>query len=76
MAKKYNVVGPQIRKIRYQNGLTQEQLVARCARVGLDITRSALAKIEARTRNVNDSELIGLSKALQVKLEQFLPPHR
>ena len=35
MAK--NLVGPVVRKIRYQRGLTQAMLTARCNRAGWDI---------------------------------------
>jgi transcriptional regulator with XRE-family HTH domain len=45
--KPANLVGPQIQRIRYELGLTQEQLAARCQVVGLDISRGTLSQIEA-----------------------------
>jgi transcriptional regulator with XRE-family HTH domain len=77
MAKKpQNIVGPQIRKLRYQQELTQEMLAARCARLGWNISRPTLSKIEAQLRCVVDSELMILAKALRVSLEMLFPPKR
>src|ERR1051326_7132192 len=53
MAKVQNIVGPQIRKLRYQQNLTQEQLAARCGIRGWDISRATLSKIEAQIRPAN-----------------------
>ncbi|TOA96746.1 helix-turn-helix domain-containing protein, partial [Vibrio parahaemolyticus] len=47
-----NVVGAQVRKLRKEQKLTQEQLSARCNVIGLDISRGTLAKIEAGVRQV------------------------
>jgi transcriptional regulator with XRE-family HTH domain len=74
MAKVQNIVGPQIRKLRYQQNLTQEQLAARCGIRGWDISRATLSKIEAQIRCVNDSELEVLADALGVKMDILFPP--
>ena len=42
-----NVVGPQIRRLRVQAGLTQDAVAARCGVVGWDVSRGTLEKIEA-----------------------------
>ena len=47
MAQLQNVVGAQVRKLRYQKGMTQEMLAARCGVLGWDLSRSTLSKIEA-----------------------------
>jgi len=73
MTHKQNIVGPQIRKIRYQQELTQEMLAARCARFGWDISRATLAKIEAQLRCVTDAELLVLTRALHVKFDDLMP---
>jgi DNA-binding XRE family transcriptional regulator len=73
MAKPQNIVGPQIRKIRYQQELTQEMLAARCARYDWDLSRATLSKIEAQLRCVTDSELRVLSWALDVELNKLYP---
>ena len=73
MAATQNLVGPQIRKLRYQQELTQDLLAARCTRLGLDISRGTLAKIEAQLRCVTDAELRILATALRVNLEMLYP---
>lgn len=71
-----NIVGPQIRKTRYEQELTQEMLAARCGVRGLDISRGTLSKIEAQLRCVTDSELQVLAEALQVTIDSLFPPKR
>jgi len=66
-------VGQQIRMIREQRGLTQEQLAARLQTHGCDITRSALAKIEAGQRHIYAFELRTLRDILSVPYETLLP---
>ncbi len=74
MAKPQNIVGPQIRKLRYQQEFTQEMLAARCARFGWDLSRATLSKVEAQIRCVTDSELLVIARALGVLLEKLYPP--
>lgn len=73
MEQPRNIIGPQVRVLRYQAGLTQDQLAARCQRLGLDITRGTLAKIEAAVRSVTDDEIPFIARALSVRLEQLYP---
>jgi len=68
-----NLVGPQIRKLRYALGLTQELFAARCSRVGWDMSRQALSKIEAAVRCVTDRELLMLARALKVDIQDLYP---
>jgi transcriptional regulator with XRE-family HTH domain len=68
-----NIVGGQIRKVRYQAGWSQEQLAARLARQGWDISRGTLAKIEAGVRCVSDGELLSLARALGVRTDDLFP---
>jgi DNA-binding XRE family transcriptional regulator len=68
-----NIVGPQIRKARYQLSLSQEQLAARCQLLGLDISRSTLAQIEIRLRFVSDNELLILASVLDVSTDDLFP---
>lgn len=67
------VVGRQIRSVRESLGLTQEQLSARLQTRGCDITRSALAKIEAGQRHIYAIELRTLREILDVPYETLLP---
>ena len=67
-----NIVGPQVRKLRYQRGLTQELFAARCFVLGLELSRATLSKIEAQLRCVTDSELLILAKALRVEITALI----
>lgn len=73
MAKSQNIVGPQVRKLRDQQGMTQEALAARCNLLGWDLSRATLAKVEARLRCVTDGELRVLADALKAKIEDLYP---
>ncbi len=66
-----NIIGPQIRNLREQKGMTQDQLAARCNIVGLNISRSTLAKIESKIRRVTDFEVALLAKALKVDVGEL-----
>ena len=68
-----NVGGPQIRRLRDTAGLTQEQFTARCNRIGFDVSRGTLAKIEAAVRCVSDKELLLLARVLRVGLANLYP---
>ena len=68
-----NIVGPQIRKLRYRAGISQEEMAARCQRAGLDISRSTLAQIEIRFRYVSDQELYILARALNISPNDLYP---
>ena len=65
-------VGKRIRDFRKQRGLTQEQLSAQLQTRGCDITRSALAKIEAGQRHIYVDELKLLTELLHVSYDDLL----
>jgi DNA-binding XRE family transcriptional regulator len=71
-----NAAGPQIRKFRNQKELTQDQLAAKIQLCGLDLDRTALAKIEAQIRSVFDFELAIIAKALGVPMSDLVPVER
>ncbi|MBI3853111.1 MAG: helix-turn-helix transcriptional regulator [Verrucomicrobia bacterium] len=71
--KTANVVGLLVRKLRRERGLTQEQLAAQCQVRGLNLSRSTLAKIEARVRFIKACELFIIAKVLNVAMEDFYP---
>lgn len=70
--KRVNVAGGRVRKLRVADGLTQEQLAARCQTVGWDVTRGTLAKIEAGVRRINDAEVVILAQCLKVGIADLL----
>ena len=61
-----NIVGPQVRRVRVQIGLSQQELANKCQLISWDVGRETIAKIEGQTRWVADFELLNLSKALEV----------
>ena len=62
-------MGKQVRRFRYKRGLSQPAFAAECQRIGWDITRDTVAKIEAGTRWVGDFELVHLARLLGVPLD-------
>ena len=62
-----------MRKIRSQHGLTQADIAARCQRMGWDLSRDTLAKIELQSRWVSDFEVVFLAQALGVSHHELLP---
>jgi transcriptional regulator with XRE-family HTH domain len=71
--KVMNIVGPQVRRIRYQQGLTQPALTGKCQLIGWDISRESVAKIESQLRGVSDIEVRKLAKALRVHFSVLFP---
>lgn len=68
-----NVIGPVVRRLRTDKALSQQRLAVECARLGYDLTRATLAKIEAGIRAVSDVELFVLAHALKVEVTQLFP---
>ena len=64
-------VGQNIRSLRERAGITQEILSARLQLSGCDITRSALAKIEAGQRHLYPDEIILLKEILNVSYDDI-----
>ena len=66
-------LGKNIRKLRMERKLSQEQVSAQLQVRGCDVTRSALAKIEAGQRHLYPHELKALSIILAVPCDEILP---
>ncbi len=66
-----NQIGPQVRRLRESQHLTQDALAARCNVLGWNISRGTLAKIEAQVRRITDIEVALLAKALKVSIEEL-----
>ncbi len=66
-----NVIGPQIKRLREQNHMTQEELTAQCNLIGWNISRSTLAKVESQVRRVTDSEVALMAEALKVEISKL-----
>lgn len=68
-----NVVGPKIRSLRLQLAWTQEALAEYLCRMGWNISRSTLAKVEARLVHVSDSDLLFFVRLFEVQPNYLLP---
>ena len=73
--KYYNIIGPQVRRIRYARQWSQSKLAGKLQRAGWDISRSGVSKIEARLKFVLDFELEYLVEVLRVELKELFPAH-
>lgn len=71
-----NLVGPQVARLRSARGWSQDELAGHLQRLGWDISRGTLAKIEARIRCVTDRELLWLARALKARLDDLYPAAR
>ncbi len=60
-----------IRNLRKKAGLTQDFVATKLQLLGLDITRSALAKIEVGQRHVYADELLYIKEVLGVTFEEI-----
>lgn len=66
MGEKINVSGPQIRALRRERGLSQEQLAAKLQLMGYSIGQKAVSRLETGDRVVTDCELLLFAQALHV----------
>ena len=64
-------IGNNIRRLREQAGLTQEQLSANLQLRGCDITRSAVAKIEVGQRHLYPDEIVLLKEILHTTYDEI-----
>ena len=71
--KKQNIIGPVIRRMRVEAGLSQEQLATKIQVTGWDLSRGGLSKIEAQLRRVNDAELLILARVFNCETQDLYP---
>lgn len=64
-------IGANIRKIREEEGMTQEALSAKLQTMGLEITRSALAKIEVGQRHIYPDEIKALKEIFNTTFDKI-----
>lgn len=65
-------IGNNVRRLRKQKKMTQDQLAAKLQVNGCDITRSSVAKIEVGQRHLYPDELILIKEILKVEYEDIL----
>jgi len=73
MNRDYEIrIGHNIRVLRERAGMTQDALAAQFQLMGCDITRSAVAKIEAGQRHIYPDELALFRSILNTSYEDIL----
>ena len=65
------IIGWNLSKIRVLANMSQEELSAKLQLEGVDITRSALAKIEIGQRHLYPDEIIAFKKILNCKYDEI-----
>lgn len=75
MAKRFrNLIGPQLRTLRIERGLTQGALAVRLQLAGAaGMDRATVAKIESQIRSVYDYELLVIAHVLGVSPSYLSP---
>lgn len=74
MTRKGNLIGKQVSEARNNLGLSQAALAAKCQRMGWDLSRDVLARIESGIRGITDKEIAIFSDVLGVTVQELLPP--
>ena len=68
-----NAIGANLRRIRTAKEFSQERLAIACSRLGYEITRGTLAKIESGVRSASDVETFVLAHALDIPVADLFP---
>ncbi len=67
--KNLNIIGERLKEARIKANLSQSQLSAKLELLAVYICRGSISRIENGERMVNDIEIDGLSKVLNVSLD-------
>lgn len=71
MGKKQNMVGPRIKQLRLEKGMTQKTLAERLETLAVYVCRGSISRIEEQKRTITDIELAGIAEVLQVDISEF-----
>lgn len=75
MKRRRNVIGAQIRRLRYERRWSQDQLAAKLQVAGLNISRSGLAKIENGAQTVPEYQVYYFMNIFNVDYPELAPPN-
>lgn len=64
-------IGKNIQALRYENKLTQDQVVAKLNLMGLAMSKSTYAKLETNRMNIKVSELVALAQIFHTDINAF-----
>jgi transcriptional regulator with XRE-family HTH domain len=68
-----NVIGPQVRKLRYRHRWSQITFAIKLQHCGWSVSRETVAKIESRRGRVLDVHVLYLAEVLQVGIGDLFP---
>ncbi|ANS76334.1 XRE family transcriptional regulator [Paenibacillus yonginensis] len=66
-----NIIGNRIKYFRRLRNLTQEELAAKLNVMGLNIDRPMVSRIESRSREITDIEILAFSKVLNISVDEL-----
>lgn len=69
--EKMNMIGHNVRKYRKKRQMSQQLLSDKLETLAIYICRGSISRIEDMSRTVTDIELYGLSKILNVSIEEL-----
>lgn len=69
--QKQNMVGPRIKQLRLEKGMTQKTLAERLETLAVYVCRGSISRIEEQKRTITDIELAGIVEVLQVDISEF-----
>lgn len=69
--EKQNMVGPRIKELRMEKGLTQKALSEKLETLAVYVCRGSISRIEEQKRTVTDIELAGIAEILQVDIAEL-----
>ncbi len=64
-------IGSNLKRIRLDAGMTQEDVVTKLQLLGIDMSRNFYAHIEQGRYSIRVSELAGLCKVFDVRYDEF-----
>jgi len=67
-----NLIGARVEAARRSQGMKQKELLAQLQVSGVDLNASGLSKLEGQIRYVTDTELLALSRILNVSVMWLL----
>lgn len=69
--QKQYMVGPRIKQLRLEKGMTQKTLAERLEILAVYVCRGSISRIEEQKRTITDIELIGIAEVLQVDISEL-----
>lgn len=64
-----NIIGKRVREARIAAGLSQKELSIKLETITVYVCRGSISRIENGERTINDIEIDGISKILNVSLD-------